>query len=132
MKLYKSERTQDQMETRARYRDAIEKRPEFNAVHLAAVLMEAAPKERPYIVALDAGKLFGLAKQIAALALVDCNYGMTTRQERRREKLAAMVTEVASWYGLKAHCSGDPRGYVVRLSGPTIKPNGMGDGFGVA
>lgn len=132
MKLYKSERTQDQMDTRARYRDAIEKRPGFNALHLAALLAQAAPKEKPYICALDAGKIFGLAKQLAALSVASCNYGLSSRQEKRQERLAREVVEIAGWYGLKATTGGDPRGYVVRLTGKNVTANGWGDGFGVA
>lgn len=136
MKVYKSEREQDRMDTRSRYSREVEGRPEFNAVHLAALLSRIAlaidPQPNPYIVALDAGKLFGLAKQLSALSIAYCNHGLTPRQETRRENLAAKVKEIASWYGLTAETYGDPRGYVVRLTGPGIVKNGMGDGFGVA
>jgi hypothetical protein len=123
-------------ETRADYLREVEKRPEFNAIHLAAELSRIALSRpepaNPYQVALDATKLFGLGKQLAALSVASCNYGLTDRQEKRREKLAERAQEIASWYGLKADCYGDPRGYVLRLSGPGIKANGFGDGFGVA
>lgn len=118
------------------YSRAIENHPAFNLARLAAMLMERAITDdqglNVYQVALDAGKLFGLGKQLEALSLADCNVGLTPRQEKRREKIAAQAAEIASWYGLKAECYGDPRGYVLRLTGEGVRANGWGEGFGVA
>lgn len=111
----------------------LEKRPEFNAIQLAAILARKAPDASPYVVALDAAKLYGLSRQIAALAVVDCNSGMTVRQERRREKMMELVATIAGWYDLSSMCSGDPRGYVVRVFGEGVPGNsGWGEGYGIA
>lgn len=107
--------------------------------HLAAMLMERTitrPKAHrftPYQVAQDAAWLVKAGNRMAAYALQMCNGPeMNDRQEAAREKLADRIRERAAWYGLTASCSGDPRGYVVRLEGEGVQKNGWGDGFGVA
>lgn len=120
-----------EMNIRATYRDH-EKAKGFERVQLACLLGRIKPKESPYRIALDASELYKLASSLSALAVAHCNYGLSPRQETREENMCKRVALIASWYGLTAQCSGDPRGYVVRLDGPGIVRNGMGDGFGVA
>ncbi|OFX03301.1 MAG: hypothetical protein A3E78_12255 [Alphaproteobacteria bacterium RIFCSPHIGHO2_12_FULL_63_12] len=121
----------DQTEFRAILRnDRIEKLAD--QYHLAAVLALRRPTERPYVAALDAAALYGLARQVEALAVKECNVSLTERDERRRERLREKIEIVAGWYGLTAKCYGDPRGYVVRLHGEGLPQNGWGGGFGVA
>lgn len=109
-----------------------EKSKGFNAVHLAAVMQREKPNERAFIAARDAAHIYELAKSVSALAVASCNYGLSARQETRRENIAKEINEIAARWGFTAYCFGDPRGYTVRLEGPGIEKNGWGDGFGVA
>lgn len=111
-----------------------EKDRDFNAFHLAANLVTLRPKESTYRVALDAAQLYKLARSLSALAVARCNYELSKRQETRSENIARDISTIAGWYGLKASCSGDPRGYVVRLlpGKKKLAANGWGDGFGIA
>lgn len=102
------------------------------SLQLAAYLARVAPDVRVYVCCVDAARIIGRARQLAALAVTDCNRGLSSRQETRRENLRRQIEEIAALYGAKASCSGDPRGYVVRLHHPEIERNGWGDGFGVA
>lgn len=122
--------TDTEMQTRGELRTkAVEKRAD--EYHLAAVLATLRPKERPYVAAIDAAILTSHARMLTALSVADCNHGLTARQEKRRERLRERVETVAGWYGLKATCHGDPRGFVVRLHGCNIPQNGWGEGFGL-
>lgn len=125
-------RTQHAIDLRVKYRD---KQTEKLAdkMHLATMLARRAPKQfNPYQVAVDAAMLKRAAKSIAALAVASCNYGLSQRQETRRNNLAKRCNEIAAVYDLTAHCHGDPRGFTVRLTGRDVPANGWGEGFGVA
>jgi hypothetical protein len=99
---------------------------------LATMLARRPSGGTSYSIAVDCANLIKAAKSIAALALADCNYGLTPRQETRRENLAKACNAIAAKYGLKAKCYGGPRGFTVRLDGPEVEKNGWGDGFGIA
>lgn len=114
----------------ARRSDAIEKAAD--RLHLAAELARRRPDERPYVAAIDAALLQRIGRALAALAVKDCNAGVTPRDEKRRERLATEAATIASWYGLSVTCHGDPRGYAMRLHGPDLTRTGWGEGFGVA
>lgn len=120
----------EQMAIRAEYRDH-EKAKGFEGLYLAAMLGRIRPDLKSYQVALDAAQIVTLTKRMANYALQHCNYGLTERQEKIQKSTSKKIETVASFYGLKAHCYGDPRGYVVRLEGEGIEKNGWGDGFGV-
>lgn len=80
----------------------------------------------------DVAELRRAARSLDALAVADCNVGLTDRQEARRERLAEQVAEIASRYSLRAHTSGDPRGAVVRLfSADETEGDGFGGGWPV-
>jgi len=52
-----------------------------------------------------------IAKQLHKLDEYNCNYGLTTRQEKRRERLEAEAEEIAKRvFRLHAYHQGDPRG----------------------
>jgi len=56
-------------------------------------------------------RLRAIAEQLHRLDEYDCNYGLTLKQEKRREKLEAEAEEIAkSVFGLHAYHQGDPRG----------------------
>lgn len=103
-----------------------------DAMHLAALFAQARPQEPAFRAAIDAELLSRIGRQLNALACGECNNGSTDRSERRRERLGQKARLIASWYGLTAEYYGDPRGYVLRLIGPGLASNSMGDGFGVA
>lgn len=121
-----------EQEIRGTYSREIEQRPEQNLAQLACALGRIRPDLNPYVVALDAGKLFGLAKQMAALSVAACNYELSARQETRRKNLEHRAQRIASFYSLCGTYHGDPRGYTVRLHGAGLPQNGIGEGFGVA
>jgi hypothetical protein len=98
---------------------------------LAILLSRQRPNNPEHLTALDAARLMKLAKQLASLAVAHCNVGLSERQEKREENIAAEIKTIAGWYGLKASTSGDPRGYVVRLEGGLAPKSGWGDGFGI-
>ena len=98
------------------------------SAYLAAVLAQRNPTNMPFAIMRDVATLRRNAKALHRLAEHDCNYGLSPRQETRRDNLAAQVKAIAWVYRLEATCSGDPRGAVVKLAGPAI-PN-AGDGMG--
>ena len=87
----------------------------------------------PHIAAHIAVLLVNRAEQLHKLAEHDCNFGMTTAQEKRADKLKAEVAEIAKFCGFDAETSGDPRGAVVKLIDPTGQDTGdnFGGGWGV-
>jgi hypothetical protein len=112
-------------------RRAIESK--ITPAHLAATLARRCPEFNEYQIGLDVGLLLRIGKQLASLALADCNYGMSPRQKTRRENLAKQAATIAAWYGLTADAYGDPRGYVLKLQGDDLTSNCFGgQGFGVA
>jgi hypothetical protein len=116
---------------RTKYRSRVENKLE--PFQLAAMLAQRAPAGTTInVVAIDAATIANIAKQIAALALKSCNYGMNERDEKRWERLKGELVPIAKGYGLTVTTNGDVRGYVVRLHGDDIYRNGWGDGFGVA
>mgnify|MGYP001572816579 CR=1 FL=1 len=51
------------------------------------------------------------AHSLHSLAEVECNTGLSPRQEKRKEKLQALILELLP----TAKFSGDPRGYCVKI-----------------
>jgi len=51
-----------------------------------------------------------IARQLHRLHEASCNYGLTSRQEKREEKLKEKARELAGQLGLKIFIQGDPRG----------------------
>jgi hypothetical protein len=90
--------------------------------------MQRERREVPSVVARDVAELRKAAKSLENLAVNDCNYGLSPRQETRRANLAKQVQEIAERYHLAAETSGDPRGCVVKLFDPGDER--LGDGFG--
>lgn len=117
---------------RVRYRGRVEK--SLQPLQLAAMLMTRAEggAHNINLVAIDAGTLLRIGRAIAGLALKQCNYGLTDRDEKRWENLKRDASAIASTYNLTITAHGDPRGFVLRLHGDDIYRNGWGDGFGVA
>lgn len=96
---------------------------------LGALFAKASNDDRsPYVISCDVAELRKAARSLEALAIADCNYGMTSRQQSRRDKLRMFVVELATDYGFRAECHGDPRGLVVKLFDPA--DDSAGDGFG--
>lgn len=85
------------------------------------------------MIASDVAELRSAARSLERLAIEDCNYGLSDRQFKRRDRLVETVDAIAKTYDLSAHCSGDPRGLVVRLFSLTQPDTGdaFGGGWGV-
>ena len=103
-------------------------RTDDRSAYLAATLAQRNPTNMPFAIMRDVATLRRNAKALQRLAEHDCNYGLSPRQETRRDSLAAQVKAIAWIYRLEAECSGDPRGAVVKLADPAT-PN-ADDGFG--
>ncbi len=116
---------------RSQYRARTESK--IQPYQLAAMLATIAPVGTTInVVAIDAATIANIAGQLARLALKSCNYGMTTRDDMRWERLKRELEVIGAPYGLTVTTCGDVRGYVVRLHGNGVYRNGWGDGFGVA
>ncbi len=76
----------------------------------------------------DVATLRRNAKALQRLAEHDCNYGLTPRQQTRRDSLGDQCKQIANVYRLNCQTSGDPRGAVVKLADPMDER--AGDGFG--
>jgi hypothetical protein len=63
----------------------------------------------------DAYAIMRQARSLQWLYEVDCNEGLTPRQERRMERLQAQATALATRYGLYAYHQTDPRGWPILL-----------------
>lgn len=107
------------------------------SMHLAAVLARFQPRmassqTTPWVVALDAARIVQIGRAFTRLGVEGCNIGLTERDTKRRYSLEQEANDIAARYGLAAEASGDPRGYVLRLHGPGLPRNNMGEGFEVA
>lgn len=51
-----------------------------------------------------------IAKSLHKLGEIDCNYGLTPRQEKRMENLLVKANNIAHGIGLKVYHKSDPRG----------------------
>lgn len=74
---------------------------------------------------LDAYKLQGLAHRLHRLNEAECNYGLSNRQERRRERLWAEVELMARSYGLYVYHQDDPRGWPIVIDSQPIQDNSI-------
>lgn len=55
-------------------------------------------------------KLRKLAVSLESLNLQDCNYGLTTRQQTRKDNIQVELATICENYGITAITQGDPRG----------------------
>lgn len=69
-----------------------------------------------------------IGETLQALAVIDCNRGLTPAQEHNVERNAAKAKEIAEALGFRAETGGDPRGCVLKLFDP--KDERLGDGWG--
>jgi hypothetical protein len=75
------------------------------------------------------------AARLARLAVDDCNYGLTEKQEREKATSRKLIAKELKPYGITCNFSGDPRGYVVKCRLPSGKYNTWGgkeSGWGIA
>jgi len=79
-------------------------------------------------------RMLQLARGVQRLAVAECNRQLTEREKARQAKLASAVLDLAKGWGIVAHITGDPRGYVVKLMLPGGHYNTWGgpeSGWGV-
>lgn len=76
----------------------------------------------------DCAALGEIAGKLHRLAEHDCNYGLTPRQQKRRERLEAKAREIAKGWRVPIEFQGDPRGRPISLDlgGPS---NSWGGGW---
>lgn len=130
----KTKKTEEAIQTewnvRAKYpgRDKLEQN---QVLILAACFARIRPDLPPHGIALDAGRMLAIGRMLQSLGVARCNYGLTPRQEKRDENLEKEAQRIAAFYGLKARAGGDPRGYVLNLSGEGLPRSGWDDSFGI-
>lgn len=78
----------------------------------------------------DCAALGEIADKLHRLAEAECNYGLTPRQEKRRERLQENARDIAKGWGVPIEFQGDPRGRPISLDlgGPS---NSWGGGWRV-
>ena len=93
--------------------------------------------QRPNLLAqrLSATELCRLANSLNRLNEIACNFGLTERQERRKQNLQTRIKAVLERAGLVLnHFETDPRGYAVYLDLPDGSYNSFGGrecGYGI-
>lgn len=101
---------------------------------LAAIIARLVPDHPSGIgsgaIGRDCAELAGIAAALHRLAEHECNYGLTPRQEKRRERLEAKAREIAKGWRVSIEFQGDPRGRPISLDlgGPS---NSWGRGWRV-
>jgi hypothetical protein len=92
-------------------------------------------KRTPREAAHDATELYRLASSLHRFNEIECNCGLTERQEQRRQELQEQVKAVLDRAGLTLnHFQGDPRGYAVYIDLPDGSYNSFGgreNGYGI-
>jgi hypothetical protein len=84
-------------------------------------------KRTPREAAQDAAELCRLANSLNRLNEVANNFGLTERQERRKQNLQSRIKTVLEAAGLVLnHFESDPRGYAVYLDLPDGSYNSFG------
>lgn len=69
-----------------------------------------APIYAPHVLAEDIEKIRKLAMELERLNLNACNYGLSNRQETRRENIIKALTYICAGYGIGIVTQDDPRG----------------------
>lgn len=74
------------------------------------------------IVGLDQrlGELRKISRSLHRLSECSCNYGLTDRQEKRKERLEKKAVELGKELGFKVYFQGDPRGCALYLVPPEL------------
>jgi hypothetical protein len=92
-------------------------------------------KRTPRDAAQDAAELCRFANSLNRLNEIACNFGLTERQERRKQHLQTRIKTVLERAGLVLnHFNSDPRGYAVYLDLPDGSYNSFGgreSGYGI-
>lgn len=65
-----------------------------------------------------------IAAALSRLDTLDCNAGLTERQERQRDRLTESARAIAASVGARLYRQSDPRGYPIRLAFPGMIPDG--------
>ena len=82
---------------------------------------ELPNKLAPLSMASDIEKLRKLAISLESLNLAYCNYGLSDRQEKRRENIIEQIRSICIAYRLSAITQGDPRGAAFGILTPNTK-----------
>ena len=84
-------------------------------------------KRTPRDAAQDAAELCRLANSLNRLNEIACNFGLTERQEQRKQNLQTRIEAVLERAGLVLnHFNNDPRGFAVYLDLPDGSCNSFG------
>lgn len=95
---------------------------------LAAMIARKRRSLSDYQIAAACADLARISAQLHRLAEHDCNYGLTPRQQKRRERLEADARAIAKGWRVPIEFQGDPRGRPISLDlgGPS---NSWGGGW---
>lgn len=86
------------------------KETENRAAFLGALFARMNGHPDASTIARDVDAIRRNARSLEALEVKACNYGLTARDETRRENLAKGIARIADAYRLDVSTSGDPRG----------------------
>ena len=71
-------------------------------------------------------KLLRFGRQATNAAIIDCNVGLTEKQQARRDNAGARINEDLKELGASVAWCGDPRGCVVKLRVKSGRTNDWG------
>jgi hypothetical protein len=83
---------------------------------------------RPELAARIAEALVQVGETLQALAVIDCNQGLSPAQERNVERNRERAKAIGEALGFRVETGGDPRGCVLKLYDP--KDERLGDNWG--
>ncbi len=109
-----------------------------SVAQLGALLARIAPKSSPHVIGMAASLMLTAAKQCGRAAIRECNVGDDEHTDRWRRMAKAKMVKAFDLLGWPpGECTytmrGDPRGYVVKLNGPTARANSneLGGDYGI-
>jgi len=88
--------------------------------------------ECPFMIREECWELMRISRALHRLNEVDCNTGLSTRQQTRREHLEHHAQTLAHENGCGLHINRDPRGPALLIQLPSGRTNDWGErGYGV-
>ena len=86
----------------------------------------------PHILAQDVRQLIACAQRLHSLAVADCNYGLSDRQQAIKTATQRRIRGLCSINGWGPSFSGDPRGAITCIKFDTSKVGNTWDNRGFA
>lgn len=103
----------------------------IDLLNLAVIIGRKRRSLTPHGIAHDCAELQHISNALHSLAEAECNYGLTPRQEKRRENLEATARAVAKGWRVPISFQNDPRGRPISLELGAGVSNSWGGGWRV-